>query len=86
MLSKKQLLRECTALANSPLSILEIERMEVAAIEAVRAASGEERERAKLTLRMTSEIRKARGLWDSDETEMTESEIQDELAMMRGQS
>lgn len=85
MLSQKQLLRECTALANSPLSILEIEHLELSAIEAVRASVGPGCDSAKLILRMTSEIRKARGLWDHD-GEMTQREIDDELAMIRGQS
>lgn len=87
MLNKKQLLRECTALANSPLSLLEMERIELAAIEEIRSGAGSvNRDQARLVLRMTSEIRKARGLWDSDEQAMTEREIDDELAMIRGQS
>ena len=85
MLSKKQLLRECTTLANSPLSVPEIEHLELASIEVVRASSGPDRDRARLMLRMTSEIRKARGIWDQD-AEMTQREIDDEIAMLRGQS
>lgn len=86
MLSKKQLMRECTALANSPLSlsIPELERLELSAIEAVRE-SGPGCDSAKLILRMASEIRKVRGLWDHD-GDMTQREIDDELAMLRGQS
>lgn len=85
MLTRKQLLRECTALANSPLSLLELERLELAAIESIREQKSDV-DYAKIILRMTSEIRKARGLWDSDEMAMTEREIDDELAMIRGQS
>lgn len=85
MLTKKQLLRECTALANSPLSLLELERLELAAIESVRERKPDV-DYAKIILRMTSEIRKARGIWDSDDQALTQREIDDELAMLRGQS
>lgn len=78
-----QLLKECTALANSPLSVLEIERLEIAAIESIRVHA-QDHDYARLILRMTSEIRKARGIWDH--VEMTDREIDDELAMARGES
>ncbi len=84
MLTKKQLLKECTALANSPLSVLEIERLEIAAVEAIRLQAPKDLEFARVILRATAEIRKARGLWDH--VEMTDREIDDELAMVRGQS
>lgn len=74
--------RELAALANAPLQIADLELLEVEAVDAmVNAGPGSRRDRAKLTLRMTAEIRKARGLWDHEE--LTEREVDAQFADLR---
>jgi hypothetical protein len=77
--------RELAALANAPLSVTDIEMLELEAIETVmHGGDGMRLRQAKLILRATAEIRKRRGIWDA--TEMTERDIDDEIAMLRGKS
>lgn len=80
----RQLERELMALAHAPLDLASIERLELEAIDAMMYGTGEPRERAKLVLRMTSEIRKSRGCWD--ETELMQREIDDEVASVRARN
>lgn len=76
-------MRAIKPLAHAPLSPLEIERLEVESIEAIRVHAPDA-DRARLVLRMTWELRKARGTLDHQE--MSQREIDDEIAMLRGQS
>lgn len=75
---------ELADLANSPMSLHELEYMELGAIESMMRPDDPGRARAKVILRMTAEIRKARGQWH--ESVLTDNEIDNEIAEIRGLS
>lgn len=70
--------------ATQPLSLHDIELLELESIEILTRQDTSQHERAKQILRMAAEIRKARGVWD--EKTLTQEEIDREIAMLRGAS
>lgn len=73
---------ELTRLLSDPLSLREIEMLELVAIDVVtRFYDGPKLLHSKNILRMTAEIRAARGCWN-DET-LTQAEIDREISELR---
>ena len=84
MTMNRELERVLSACANTRLSIADLELLELEAIEIIMRPNDPQRDRAKRVLSATAEIRKARGIWDAHE--MSERDIDDEIAMLRGRS
>ncbi len=78
------LLNDLSECANIPLTMEELERVELAAIDIMTRPDDPQRDRASMALRMAAEIRKARDCWD--EQALTDREIDSEIAEIRGLS
>jgi len=72
---------ELAALANAPLTQREIAMLELQAVRVLIDRVVDDMPHARQVLRMTAEIRKARGTWD--DLVLTTQEIDEEIAHLR---